>query len=436
MFIRSSGCPCLPAHGEEYCRAVPLFLVLFPETIAAMKKSRILLVESIHSVAEGRLVDMGHDVTLLPHAPQEDELCRLLPNYDVLGIRSKTEVSEKVLQSNPNLLAIGCFCIGTNQVDLSRANEFGVPVFNAPHSNTRSVAELVIAEMICLSRQLGDRSRIAHEGGWMKSADGSREVRGKTVGIVGYGHIGSQVSVMAESMGLKVLFYDVFKKLPIGNASATLSLDELLAKSDFVTLHVPETLQTKNMIGARELGMMKKGSYLINASRGTVVVINDLVQALKEKHLGGCAIDVFPIEPSSNKDKFLSPLQNLPNVLLTPHIGGSTEEAQFSIGLEVAESFIQFLGFGTTLGSVNFPQVDLPKTAGAHRLVNVHRNEPGVLGEINVEVSRYGANILAQTLSTDPKIGYLIMDVERADAKPLGEAIGKLKRSIRTQVLD
>ena len=401
-----------------------------------MKKSRLLLVENIHAVAKHRLEEVGHTVTMLKHAPDEAELCQLLPQFDVLGIRSKTELTAKVLDANPLLFAIGCFCIGTNQVDLDYANQVGVPVFNAPHSNTRSVAELVIAEMISLSRQLGDRNLLAHQGGWMKSADGSREVRGKTVGIIGYGHIGSQVSILAEAIGMRVLFYDVIKKLPLGNATSVGTMKELLAKSDFVTLHVPETEQTKNMMRADELAAMKKGAHLINASRGSVIDIGALVIALKEKHLGGCAIDVFPEEPASNKDKFFSPLQGLPNVILTPHIGGSTEEAQYSIGLEVAESFIRLLSQGTTLGAVNFPQVDMPKTSGSHRILNVHRNEPGVLGEINSVVSRFGANILAQTLSTHPKIGYLVMDVERANAVPLGDAIGKLARSIRTHVLD
>lgn len=401
-----------------------------------MKTSRILLVENIHEVAQQRLEELGHKVTRIPHAPDEKELCELLPNYDVLGIRSKTEMTAKAIGANPELLMVGCFCIGTNQVDLIQANKSGVPVFNAPHSNTRSVAELVIAEMISLSRQLGDRNILAHQGGWMKSADGSREVRGKTVGIVGYGHIGSQVSILAEAIGMKVLFYDVLKKLPLGNAASCTSLDELLKKSDFVTLHVPETPQTKNMIAAREIAKMKPGAMLINASRGTVIEIDDLVKALKEKRIGGCAVDVFPIEPASNKESFKSPLQGMPNVILTPHIGGSTEEAQYAIGLEVAESFLRYLRSGSTLGSVNFPQVDLPLTPGAHRILNVHRNEPGVLGEINSAVSKYGANILAQTLSTDPRIGYLLMDVERAEASALCQEIRILARSIRTRVIE
>ena len=401
-----------------------------------MKSSRILLVENIHTIAQTNLEEAGHFVHRLTYAPEEKELCELLPQYDLIGIRSKTEMTAPALGANKNLLAVGCFCIGTNQVQVGEANRLGVPVFNAPHSNTRSVAELVIAEMISLSRQLGDRNMLAHQGGWMKSADGSREVRGKTVGILGYGHIGSQVSILAEALGMRVIFYDVLKKLPLGNASSCTSIDELLTKADFVTLHVPETPQSKNMIATAQFAKMKKGAVLINASRGSVVKIEDLVMALKEKRISGCAVDVFPEEPASNKEKFKSPLQGLPNVILTPHIGGSTEEAQYAIGIEVAESFLRFLKTGSTLGAVNFPQVDLPLTPGAHRILNVHRNEPGVLGEINSAVSKYGANILAQTLSTDPKIGYLIMDVERAEATALGEAIGKLARSIRTRVLD
>lgn len=400
-----------------------------------MSSQRILLVENIHTVAKERLEEEGYKVDLITHAPSEDELLKLLPNYDVLGIRSKTEITKKVLDSNKHLVTIGCFCIGTNQVDLLTAREQGIPVFNAPHSNTRSVAELVIAEMISLSRQLGDRNTQAHLGEWVKSAVGSKEVRGKTLGIVGYGHIGSQVSILAESMGLKVLFYDVLKKLPLGNAMVQNSLEDLLRSSDFVTLHVPETPETKDMIGARELSMIKKGSFLINASRGTVVVIEDLVKSLQEKHLAGCAIDVFPEEPASNKEKFKSPLQGIPNVILTPHIAGSTEEAQYAIGLEVAESFRRYLKIGSSPGAVNFPNVDLPVKQGTSRILNVHRNEPGVLGEINGLISKAGANIEGQYLSTDEKIGYLVMDLHSSQAHTLAADIEKLSRSIRTRVV-
>ena len=401
-----------------------------------MSGHRVLLVENIHAVAKERLLQEGFEVDLISHAPSEEELIRILGKYDVLGIRSKTEVTQKVLQAHPQLITIGCFCIGTNQVDLNNARESGIAVFNAPHSNTRSVAELVLAEMIVLSRQLGDRNSKAHVGEWIKSAEGSKEVRGKTLGIVGYGHIGSQVSVLAEAFGMKVVFWDVVKKLPLGNAHATQSMAELLQISDFVTMHVPETTETKDLITAKELKHMKKGSYLINASRGTVVCIEDLVEALKSKHLAGCAIDVFPEEPASNKEKFHSPLQGLSNVVLTPHIGGSTEEAQYSIGIEVAESFRRYLTIGSSSGAVNFPNVDLPVKKGTSRILNVHKNEPGVLGEINGLISRAGANIEGQFLSTDQKIGYLVMDVMGgAQAKSLASEINQLQRSIKTRVV-
>ncbi len=396
---------------------------------------RILLVENIHPIAKEYLENEGYAVDLLTYAPTEEELIQLAPKYCAIGIRSKTEITEKVLQTCAQTATIGCFCIGTNQVDLKSARGKGVAVFNAPHSNTRSVAELVIAEMIALSRQLGDRNSKAHLGEWFKSAEGSKEVRGKTLGIVGYGHIGSQVSVLAESMGLKVVFYDAVKKLPLGNAVVMNKLEDLLRVSDFVTLHVPEIVETMNMIGEREFAMMKKGSYLINASRGTVVVIEDLVKALKDKHIAGCAVDVFPVEPASNKEKFLSPLQNLPNVILTPHIGGSTEEAQRNIGMEVAESFRRYLKIGSSSGAVNFPNVDLPIKKGTSRILNVHKNEPGVLGEINTIISKAGANIEGQFLSTDDEIGYLVMDVHSTHAANLCQEIEKLNRSIRTRVV-
>jgi D-3-phosphoglycerate dehydrogenase len=398
-------------------------------------RSKILLVENIHPVAKKYLEEQGYHVDLLSYAPDEKELIALLPQYCALGIRSKTEITAKVLEHAESILSIGAFCIGTNQIDLLSARKSGIAVFNAPHSNTRSVAELVIAEMIALSRQLGDRNTRAHQGEWIKSAEGSKEVRGKVLGIVGYGHIGSQVSVLAESMGLKVIFYDAIKKLPLGNARSMTSLDELLAASDFVTLHVPEIAETMNMIGEQELVKMKKGSYLINASRGTVVVIDALVKALKEKHIAGCAIDVFPMEPASNKEKFISPLQGLSNVILTPHIGGSTEEAQKAIGTEVTESFRRFLKIGSSSGAVNFPNVDLPVKKGTSRILNVHRNEPGVLGEINTIISKAGANIEGQYLSTDDEIGYLVMDVHSDHADILAQEISKLKRSIRTRVV-
>lgn len=400
-------------------------------------KTRILLAENIHSVAKDRLIEEGYQVDLISHAPSEEEYNRILKNYDVLGIRSKSEITENILKKNPHLLAIGAFCIGTNQINLTFANNMGIPAFNAPHSNTRSVAELVIAEMICLSRQLGDRNTLAHQGEWMKSADGAHEVRGKTLGIVGYGHIGSQVSVLAEALGMKVVFYDVIKKLPLGNAQPCVQLNDLFKVSDFVSLHVPETPETKNMVSKTQLDLMKKGSFVINASRGTVIDIEALVVSLKEKKIGGCAVDVFPVEPASNKDKFSSPLQGLKNVILTPHIGGSTEEAQYSIGLEVAESFRKFLQTGTTAGAVNFPNIDLVKKSNVARIMNVHRNEPGVLGELNGFISEAQANIQAQYLSTDQKIGYLVVDLEidqtKAEFKMMLDKIQSSKRSIKTR---
>ncbi len=400
-----------------------------------LNKPSILLVENIHPIAKDMLEGHGYHVDLITHAPTEDELIKLIPHYSALGIRSKTEITSKILEYSDNLLTIGAFCIGTNQIDLVSARKKGIAVFNAPHSNTRSVAELVIAEMIALSRQLGDRNNKAHKGEWVKSAEGSKEVRGKILGIVGYGHIGSQVSILAESMGLQVIFYDAVKKLPLGNAKAMTSLDELLTQADFVTLHVPEIPETMNMIGPKEFAIMKKGSYLINASRGTVVVIEALVEALKSKHIAGCAIDVFPVEPASNKESFVSPLQGLNNVILTPHIGGSTEEAQKAIGVEVAESFRRYLKIGSSSGAVNFPNVDLPLKKGTSRILNVHRNEPGVLGEINTIISKAGANIEGQFLSTDNEIGYLVMDVHSDHASNLSDEIAKLKRSIRTRVV-
>lgn len=396
---------------------------------------RILLLENINTVAVAALEAEGYQVELLSYAPDEDELIKKLKDFDAVGLRSKTKLTQKVLTENPHLRTIGCFCIGTNQVDLSAARKLGMPVFNAPHSNTRSVAELVIAEMIALARRLGDINHLAHKGQWDKSARGSNEVRGKTLGIVGYGHIGSQVSVLAESMGLNVQFFDTSKKLPLGNATPIESLEKLLKTSDFVSLHVPALESTENMITKNELALMKKGSYLINASRGSVVIIDDLVVALKENHLAGCAIDVFPIEPASNNDLFTSPLQGLKNVILTPHIGGSTEEAQVSIGQEVSDSLKKFFNFGTTTGAVNFPQVELTFRENTARLTNVHKNEPGVLGKINSYISSTGSNISGQSLATSEDIGYIVIDVDASDVMELADEIKALDKSIITRVL-
>ena len=397
---------------------------------------RILLTESINTIAKSELESQGHEVELLSYSPDQDELIKKLKDFDVIGIRSKTKLTADVLKEASHLNAIGCFCIGTNQVDLETAQSFGIPVFNAPHSNTRSVAELVIAEIVALARGLGDKNTNAHKGQWDKSASGSNEVRGKKLGIVGYGHIGSQVSVLAEGMGLDVYFYDDAKKLPLGNATPLNSLEELLKTCDFVTLHVPELPTTKDMIGASELKMMKKGSHLINASRGSVVVINDLASAIKEEHIAGAALDVFPVEPASNKHEFQSPLQGLKNVILTPHIGGSTEEAQISIGQEVSDSLNKFLGLGSTAGAVNFPNLDMAYRKNFSRLTNVHLNEPGMLGKINNIISKAGVNIGGQSLSTDETIGYLIIDVDsKKDLQNLADEIKALDKSVITRVL-
>lgn len=399
-------------------------------------KLKIVLLEAIHPGAKSTLENAGYEVELLSDSPSGAALDTALADANVVGIRSKTQLTADVLKRHPQIELIGCFCIGTDQVDTKRAGILGIPVFNAPHSNTRSVAELVIAEIVALSRQLGDRNSNAHKGVWTKSAEGAHEVRGKTLGIVGYGHIGSQVSVLAEAFGMKVLFYDVVKKLPLGNSQASNKLSDLLKASDFVSLHVPDTQQTKGMIGEKEISLMKKGAALINASRGTVVDIEALAEAIKSKALSGAAIDVFPDEPASNKQKFVSPLQGLPNVILTPHIGGSTLEAQESIGLEVAQSFISFLTKGTTTGAVNFPAIDLAMVhEGAHRIINVHKNVPGVLGDINSIISEHGANILAQGLATDSAVGYLITDVSGAKGEELVADITKLKTSLRTRLL-
>lgn len=399
------------------------------------EKIKILLSENIHPVATEVLESEGFEVTMQSSALNEDELAKAIAPYHVLGIRSKTQVTPKILACASNLLTVGAFCIGTDQIDSAAARHAGVAVFNSPYSNTRSVAEMVLAELICLSRQLGDRSAAAHQGKWIKSAEGSREVRGKTLGIVGYGHIGSQLSILGEALGLKIVFYDILKKLTLGNSKQLDSLEDVLRVSDFVSLHVPDTTLTQNMIRAQQLAQMKKGSYLINASRGRVVVIEDLVSALKEKHLAGAAVDVFPHEPAGAKEGFESPLRGIANVILTPHIGGSTEEAQEAIGREVSESFIRFLKNGSTSGSINFPKVELPVHEKCHRILNVHQNVPGVMKEINKIVSDTGANILAQYLSTDSEIGYLVMDIENRESKSMCKKISELKTSIKTRVL-
>ncbi|MBS2022513.1 MAG: phosphoglycerate dehydrogenase [Deltaproteobacteria bacterium] len=396
---------------------------------------KVLLLENIHESASGIFSGEGFQIERVKGALKPAELAARISDVHILGIRSKTHVTDEVLKSARRLLTLGCFCIGTNQVELDAANRRGVPVFNAPFSNTRSVAELVIAEIVALARQLGDRSREVHEGVWKKVSDGCHEVRGKTLGIVGYGHIGSQVGVLAESMGLRVLFHDVMTKLPMGNNRSVPSLEALLNASDFVTLHVPATKETTRMIGAPQLAQMRRGAHLINNSRGSVVDIDALAAALKEGHVGGAAVDVFPEEPEGNGQGFSTPLRGLPNVILTPHIGGSTEEAQEAIGVEVASSLVKFTNTGTTTGTVNFPQVELPTVPGTHRILNVHKNQPGVLRDINKIVSDVNANIERQVLSTDANIGYLVMDVSKDVSNEIREQISNLSANIKTRIL-
>lgn len=400
-------------------------------------KLKVLLLEGIHPGAKELFEKETFQVELLKQALKPDELAARLDGVHVLGIRSKTYVTQEVLAhaNAKRLLTVGCFCIGTNQVDLDAANVHGVPVFNAPFSNTRSVAELVIAEVVMLARQLGDRSREVHEGKWRKVATSCHEIRGKSLGIVGYGHIGSQVGVLAEAMGMRVSFFDIATKLPMGNNHPTSSLAELLGDSDFVTLHVPATPETHEMMGALEISQMKRGGHLINASRGTVVKIDALAAAIREGRVGGAAVDVYPQEPEGNTDAFASELRGLPNVILTPHIGGSTEEAQEAIGREVATSLIKFTNVGTTAGSVNFPQIEAPQARGTHRILNVHKNVPGVLGAVNRIVSELGANIRTQVLATDANVGYLVMDLEQDVSDAVADAIAALSTNIKTRIL-
>ncbi|MBK9501113.1 MAG: phosphoglycerate dehydrogenase [Leptospiraceae bacterium] len=398
-------------------------------------KINILLLENIHENAFNLFKNDGFSVKLMKDAYTEEDLCEAIKDVHVLGIRSKTNVTEKVFENAHKLLTLGCFCIGTNQVDLSEAEKKGVPVFNAPYSNTRSVAELVIAEIIFLARKTGDQSRDAHNGKWNKIATGCFEVRGKTLGLIGYGHIGSQVSILAESFGMKVIFYDIQTKLPLGNAQPADSYEEVLKNADFVSFHVPESPETMDLLGAKEIAAMKKGSYVLNLSRGRVVDIDALAAALKSGHLAGAGIDVFPEEPKSNKDPFTSPLQNLTNVILTPHIGGSTEEAQRNIGLEVANKLLRYVNNGSTSFAVNFPNVELPLLKDNYRILNVHKNQPGFLRDINKIVSDVGANISAQFLSTTADIGYLIMDLNKKLGDQVKEEIIKNPLSIKTRIL-
>lgn len=399
------------------------------------EKMKILLLEGVHQACVERLIQAGYQPELLKNALSESELLKVISGVHVLGIRSKTQVTKKVLEAAESLLAIGCFCIGTDQVDLSEAAVHGVPVYNAPFSNTRSVAELTMAEMVMLARRAAHKSQLLHRGVWEKSAEGCVEVRNKTVGLVGYGHIGPQLGLLAESFGMKVYYYDIIGKLPFGNATPVTSLEELLKVSDFVSLHVPETPETRNLIGARELSLMKKGAFLLNLSRGRVVDLDAVKVSLEKGALGGAAIDVFPEEPSSNDDPFSSPLMGLDNVILTPHIGGSTIEAQRNIGLEVATTLLKFIEVGSSTGSVNFPQVELPILRDSHRILNIHRNVPGVLSSINTIIAQMGGNIRAQYLNTLGDVGYLIIDVDHQISQAVKSKIDELASSIKTRLL-
>jgi len=397
---------------------------------------KILLLEGIHPSAVENFKDHQfthietHDV-----AWSEEQLLQKIENVHVIGVRSKTQITKKVIKKASKLKAIGCFCIGTNQVDLDAATMNGVTVFNSPYSNTRSVAELVIAESIMLMRRIPQRNKKAHEGVWLKDADDSHEVRGKSIGIVGYGHIGSQVSVLAENMGFNVLYYDIEPKLPMGNATRVGSLNNLLERSDIVTLHVPATPGTEMLMDAEKISKMKKGSFLLNLSRGSVVDIKALKEALDSGHLSGAGIDVYPQEPESKGDPFHTELQNTPNVILTPHIGGSTLEAQYNIGIDVSTKLINLVDNGTTMGSHSLPPLNLPKQNGANRILHIHENKPGVLSEINNILSGMDINILGQYLKTNEQIGYVVLDIDKQSDDKAFEALGNVKHTIKTRIL-
>ena len=401
-------------------------------------KIKVLLLEGIHpSAGESFRADGYTWIETHPKSLPPGRLKDAVADAHLIGIRSSTDLTPEIFAAAPRLIGVGAFCIGVNQIDLDCARERGVPVFNAPFSNTRSVAELVIAETILLLRGIPMRAAGARRGGWIKTAAGSHEARGKTLGIVGYGHIGAQVGLLAEALGMRVLYYDVEKKLSLGNARPTASLGDLLEAADVVTLHVPETPQTHGMIGRGELARMKPGARLINAARGTVVDIDALVEALREERISGAALDVFPAEPKSGEE-FVSPLREFDNVLLTPHVGGSTEEAQASIGEEVAAKLIRYSNNGSTVSAVNFPEVSLPEHPGKHRLLHIHRNQPGVLSALNGIFAEAEINIAAEYLQTDPKIGYVVIDVdtsEPAESLELRRRIDAAPGTIRTRVL-
>ncbi len=400
------------------------------------EKIRVLLLEGMHQSAVKTFTDAGYtNIEYLKTALDDADLEKKIRDAHIIGIRSRTQLTREVLKKAKKLFAIGCFSIGTNQVDLPAAKQLGIPVFNAPFSNTRSVAELVIAEVIMLMREVPAKNAAAHRGDWLKSASKSFEVRGKNLGIVGYGHIGSQVSILAEALGMNVFYFDIEKKLSLGKAVPCQSLEELLKNSDVVTLHVPETPLTRNMIGEKQLALMKKDALLINASRGTVVDYPALATALKSGRLAGAAADVFPTEPASNNEKFVSVLQDFDNVILTPHIGGSTSEAQENIGIEVSEKLVKYSDNGSTVGAVNFPQVSLHPNSNKQRFLHIHKNMPGLLKDINYVFTNKGINIAAQYLQTEPEIGYVIIDTESSDCDHILQELKAIQHTIRARML-
>ncbi|WP_083007621.1 phosphoglycerate dehydrogenase [Halomonas sp. GT] len=399
-------------------------------------KIKILLLEGVHQSAVDNFHNAGYEnIEHLPTSLDEASLIEKIRDVHFIGIRSRTQLNERVFDAAEKLVGVGCFCIGTNQVDLTAALKRGIAVFNAPYSNTRSVAELVLAEAIMLLRGIPEKNARAHQGGWLKSAKNSHEARGKTLGIVGYGSIGAQLSVLAESLGFNVIYYDVITKLGMGNANQVASLEQLLARSDVVSLHVPDLPATRWMIGEKEIAAMKQGAILINAARGSVVEIEPLAEAIKAGKLNGAAIDVFPVEPKGNDEEFQSPLRGLENVILTPHIGGSTLEAQENIGIEVAEKLITYSDNGTTVTSVNFPEVALPAHPDKHRLLHIHDNVPGVLSQINRVLSENGINISGQYLQTNDKVGYVVIDVDKAYGPQALEALKKVEHTLKIRVL-
>lgn len=400
------------------------------------EKINILFLENISDAAVKHFKDAGYaSVRKLGGALSEEQLINEVKDVHLLGIRSKTQITPKVLDAAKKLQAIGCFCIGVNQVDLKAATNHGVVVFNAPYSNTRSVAELVIGLAIMLIRRIPDKSKAAHDGIWLKEAKGSYELRGKTLGIIGYGNIGTQVSILAEALGMKVIFYDTVTKLPLGNAVAKKTLKEVVSQADIVTLHVPDTAQTKNLINKTVLKQFKKGSILLNYARGEVVDLDGLAKTMQEGLISGAAIDVYPWEPEKNGDRFETPLQHLPNVILTPHIGGSTEEAQENIGGDVSNKLFQYLETGMTIGSHTVPPLSLPLQEGTHRILHIHKNVPGVLSEINTTLSKHNINILGQYLKTNDDIGYVVLDVDKRLSKQALELLREVKNTIKTRIL-